>query len=74
MVNKCKVPSCRLANDKVSLFSVPKNEELREKWANILGCELNKSSFVCEKHFDSSDLKDGANIKTNEGVEIFNVS
>lgn len=74
MVNKCKIPSCKLSNDSVSLFSVPKNDELRKKWSEILNCALKKSSFVCEKHFNSYDIKSNFTSITDKGVIVFTVS
>ncbi|CAH0560788.1 unnamed protein product [Brassicogethes aeneus] len=55
----CCVPGCNVTNRKVkrSIFQVPKNVEYRQKWSEILNCQLTEKSNVCERHFSASDMK-----------------
>lgn len=53
----CCVPGCKIrynADEKVSLFRFPKNEDFREKWLRYIhrdGYQICDSSRVCIKHF-----------------------
>ncbi|TGZ45780.1 hypothetical protein DBV15_11938 [Temnothorax longispinosus] len=56
MVKPCAVPKCnknsKSLNLKCSLFKIPVNEILRDKWrAAIPG--LKATQFVCDRHFDA---------------------
>ncbi|KZR95850.1 Uncharacterized protein APZ42_010146 [Daphnia magna] len=64
--NKCVVHPCRdtynSSRDKengVTLFSVPKN--FVEKWKEVIPY-LNKSSYVCSRHFDAEEIEKGKEI------------
>ncbi|CAL1286397.1 unnamed protein product, partial [Larinioides sclopetarius] len=57
------VPFCRGNYDngpKVSVFSLPKNEELKKKWLHAIPREnmpSTKNFKVCELHFDPADVR-----------------
>lgn len=60
---KCCVVYCKSGyrnnHDKVTQFSVPKNKELREKWAKAIPRKnfiLTEKHYVCSKHFAEQDL------------------
>ncbi|CAL1265336.1 unnamed protein product [Larinioides sclopetarius] len=63
MVFKCSVPFCRGNYDngpKVSVVSLPKNEELKKKWLHAIPREnmpSTKNFKVCELHFDPADVR-----------------
>lgn len=59
----CFVPLCksgyRSTTERVSSFSVPKDEELFKKWQLSIGRtdrELTRRDTVCERHFLKSDI------------------
>ena len=74
--NYCCVPGCKSAfydknreKTNISLFTIPKREDLRKKWLNVLkhvrrkgGADSfyvknpNKRIYVCELHFKDEDL------------------
>ena len=74
--NYCCVPRCKSAfydknreKTSISFFTIPKSEDLRKKWLNVLehvrrkgGADLfdvkntNKRIYVCEFHFKDEDL------------------
>ncbi|XP_076649289.1 uncharacterized protein LOC143357010 [Halictus rubicundus] len=59
--------------EKMSLFKTP-NTSLFQEWAKVLsevGVQLKKSHFVCEKHFNASDIKKQTIIKDATGKVIF---
>lgn len=67
MPNTCCVPGCRSGykgrTEKVSLFCLPSDGVLREKWKRLIPrqetadfCFDSKYVRVCEKHFDDSDI------------------
>lgn len=73
-INSCKVKGCKSSSkSKISLFRSPKNEELRNKWSQILGVKLRINSFVCEKHFEESKIKRGFYNEHN-GIVLMDVS
>ena len=76
MGKKCKIPHCHIKTkeEKLSIFTVPKNTEQRQKWSEILGCTLNENSYICEKHFLPADIKSSFTAKTENGVVIYSVS
>jgi hypothetical protein len=56
MVFYCVVPGCKTNRKgylKLSLFSIPKNDERKKKWEEAIGISnLQRSKHrVCEKHF-----------------------
>lgn len=67
MPNTCCVPGCRSGykgtTEKVSVFGLPSDGELREKWKRAIPRQEtgdfnfdSKYVRVCEKHFDDSDI------------------
>ena len=67
----CKVPNCKASkSEKLSVFSVPKDEITRLKLQNILACNLDEKSFICERHFHSDDINVSFKAVTNEGYVI----
>lgn len=72
----CVVKNCNsgLKNLKVkrSIFKVPKDVELRKKWAAAIPgiSVLGYSSCVCERHFKSDDIIREKHFKNNSGVII----
>lgn len=71
MVQKCAIAGCVTSakgrSAKVSLFSCPKNVELRTKWVDVVRSAwlrlfpneeftLNENFCVCELHFRDADL------------------
>ena len=62
MPYKCIVPGCKTGylscKVKLSTFTVPKNDELREKWQEALKLKkpLKEKNVVCEKHFRANDI------------------
>ena len=59
MGKSCKVAQCKneSTEKKLSTFSVPNLRKEREKWSQILNCDLDDKAVVCEKHFDPNDIK-----------------
>ncbi|XP_045030417.1 uncharacterized protein LOC123472614 [Daphnia magna] len=64
--NKCIVRQCRVTHEKssdkengITFFGVPKN--FVEKWKDAIPY-LNKSSHVCSRHFDESNIEKGKEI------------
>ncbi|KZS10434.1 Uncharacterized protein APZ42_025101 [Daphnia magna] len=64
--NKCIVRQCRVTHEKssdkengITFFGVPKN--FVEKWKDAI-LYLNKSSHVCSRHFDESNIEKGKEI------------
>ena len=62
MPNKCIVPGCKTGyvscKARLSTFSAPRNDELREKWEEALKLkkQLMPKHVVCEKHFRINDI------------------
>ncbi|XP_035223029.1 THAP domain-containing protein 6-like [Stegodyphus dumicola] len=63
MPGRCCVPLCKgnyPTGPKVSVFSFPKNEDLKREWLSAIqrkDFSPKKSSKVCELHFKKSDFK-----------------
>lgn len=72
MVKQCKVPACKETS--LSLFSVPKDQEERQKWIDILQCHLDAKSFICEQHFSQNDVKKNFTAQMSTGEVIYTVS
>lgn len=60
---KCCVVGCTSGYqsniEKVHQFSVPKNEDLRKKWAKAIprkNLVITKNTYVCAKHFNEDDI------------------
>ncbi|XP_071644830.1 uncharacterized protein [Temnothorax longispinosus] len=73
MGRKCAVSHCksghrRHEHEKITIFSVPKNNI--QVWSERLGCALNEKSCVCEKHFNQNDIK-SEKIIAEDGKIIF---
>lgn len=63
MGRRCFVPNCKSgyksSKEKVAVFSVPKDENLLNKWRKVIPRSdrmLSCKNFVCEKHFSSDDI------------------
>lgn len=62
MGNKCKVKQCRTNyhnHESGSVFRLPKDPEVRERWIKFLNREdvkQLKTVFICEKHFEEKYL------------------
>ena len=61
---KCIVPGCKSGYDSnsvhVSLFGVPKNDELRAKWVSVIPTmkiPITSAHRICENHFLDSDIE-----------------
>ena len=59
MPNSCIVPKCNMVYKniakKCSLFKVPINKNVREKWQNLIPnmkIALKESHRICENHFE----------------------
>ena len=77
MVRKCSVPNCdyNILKCKRTLFSVPSDETVRKSWSKILRCEFKlQFSFICEKHFNPSDIHQGGYHVELDGTVIVDVS
>ena len=67
MVNRCNATGCYTnypGHDSGSVFSLPKDENLRKSWIKFLNrknVESLKNIFLCEKHFESKYLKKNEN-------------
>ncbi|XP_026825942.1 uncharacterized protein LOC113562066 [Ooceraea biroi] len=77
MVRRCAIPHCKSGyrgkeneNDKVSIFSVPKDQYERMKWAQILSCSLSDKLYVCEIHFDPMSIK-REKIASHNGILLY---
>ncbi|XP_054715473.1 THAP domain-containing protein 5-like [Uloborus diversus] len=63
MPNTCCVPKCKgnyNQENRVVVFSFPKNEELLQKWMKAIPREnlvVTKNTRVCEKHFQNDDIE-----------------
>lgn len=62
-MSKCIIVGCtsgyKSNPEKLHLFSVPKDPQLREKWQKCIPRQnfvLNNNSHVCEKHFNEGDI------------------
>ena len=79
MGKRCCVKSCisNKVENGASMFKVPiKNTEMFIKWSFVFACEklvLDKKSYICEKHFRSSDIIDEIKKTDKEGNIIFQV-
>jgi len=72
MGKKC-VANC---NNIGSLFTMPKDDTLFRMWCKVLaaaGIHLEKKHFICEQHFDKSQIKNAAIIKDKNGKILFQV-
>ncbi|XP_024876386.1 uncharacterized protein LOC112457503 [Temnothorax curvispinosus] len=67
-VSHCKSGHRRHEHEKITIFSVPKNNI--QVWSERLGCALNEKSCVCEKHFNQNDIK-SEKIIAEDGKIIF---
>ncbi|KAL8564071.1 hypothetical protein ACOMHN_034548 [Nucella lapillus] len=84
MLNKCGVVNCKEnynAINKCRVFKIPKNEEERKKWLNVLPPRENFSIdpdkfFVCEKHWpaDRETVKIPGGTRPANPPSIFDVS
>lgn len=70
MPPKCAVKTCasRSNENKISFFSSPKDEFEREKWIQILSCDLKSRSLVCENHFFPQDINSEKHFKKGEEI------
>lgn len=63
MPYKCSVKGCRsnydsTSHEKVTVFSIPTDPDLRQAWiANLMLTSTKKSARVCIKHFDPFDIE-----------------
>lgn len=71
MVKPCCAQVCPKAKDeKVSIFGVPKNQVKFELWAEKLITKkgrLRSTDYVCEKHFEESQIIKCWEKYTNDG-------
>ena len=76
MVKRCKVENCHSSGKEknISIFAVPKDTIQRKKWCEILNCNLNEVSYVCEKHFSPRHIRDSFTAQIPNGEVIFTVS
>ena len=80
MPYKCIVPGCKTGylscKAKLSRFTVPKNDELREKWQEALKLKkpLKEKNVVCEKHFRANDIIGSSKHKDANGNILAEVS
>ncbi|XP_043483110.1 uncharacterized protein LOC122511737 isoform X2 [Leptopilina heterotoma] len=72
--HRCVVPNCNSGYDsckeKVHLFSVPKEEELRKKWENAIpraNFILKSGLVVCHKHFLPEEIITKREVKDPQG-------
>lgn len=63
MPSRCIVPGCKGNYDngpRVSVFSFPSDEEMKQKWISAIprsNLKLSKASKVCELHFHECDIE-----------------
>ncbi|KAJ8669213.1 hypothetical protein QAD02_000472 [Eretmocerus hayati] len=78
MVNYCIVPRCktnRVGGATCSVFQVPKDLSVREKWQQILGSSHLKAEHkVCAKHFQCDDVVTYTEYLDEAGNRIYKVS
>lgn len=79
MVWQCIFPNCCISEnknpEKLSSFSLPKDEKTFEEWSQIIPVShLNiksKSNRICEKHFNKSDvIQDDRKVFINDEVML----
>lgn len=74
MGRKCSVKLCESnkTTEHTTLFSIPKNQILHEKWTSIVNawnCNNTKVKYLCHKHFEDNDINktfDGFTIEDNQ--------
>ena len=81
MGRKCIIPGCKSGYDssseRVSLFGVPKDDELRAKWVSVIPTTkipITGAHTICEKHFLDSDIERRYIHRDKNGKIIANVS
>ena len=68
MVNKCNAKGCFTnfpGHDSGAVFSLPKDDRLRENWLKFIKrkeIESCKYTFICEKHFEDRFLNKTGNL------------
>lgn len=78
MVNLCCIlncPSRKTENkQKYSLFSIPKDERIRNEWIRVIsrvnGKPVSLASHVCELHFGPNDICRSYSVWNHEIVEV----
>ncbi|CAI6371174.1 unnamed protein product [Macrosiphum euphorbiae] len=76
----CSVINCSTRNSKVTperitLFSLPKDDYLKSQWINVVCAVNNRETnvkFVCAKHFKTEDIKRTYYGSENLGSEVNN--
>jgi len=71
---KCSVKLCESnkTTEHITLFSIPKDQTLHEKWTSIINawnCDNTKVKYLCHKHFEVNDINktfDGFTIEDNQ--------
>lgn len=77
MPYKCFVPFCNTGQKdnltKRTMFSVPKDEKLRQKWGKMIPRKdkLKPSHKVCEIHFEETDIIKGKVFIINGKEDFF---
>jgi len=62
-----------VTTERVTLFSVPKNDYLKSQWINVVCAVNNRETnvkFVCAKHFKTEDIKRAYYGSENLGSEV----
>lgn len=80
MPSRCFVPNCDSGfpgctyNEKVTMFSTPKDDNLFKLWDQSIprqDTKLKPSSKVCSRHFEDEDILKGRWIKGKDGQDLF---
>ena len=74
MGRKCSVKLCESnkSTEHITLFSIPKDQTLHEKWTSIVNAwnyDNTKVKYLCHKHFEANDINktfDGFTIKDTQ--------
>lgn len=62
-------------SEKLSVFNIPKDKHLKEKWLQSLGIDhFSPNEVICEKHFRDDLIIRSKDIVDNLGNVIFSVS
>lgn len=80
MFHKCCIVNCENNKDvkdkKFSLFLIPKDIKLRNKWLKIIskinGKVVKPTQRICEKHFHPNDIQRSYSCWQNETIEKVN--
>ncbi|XP_008202293.1 uncharacterized protein LOC100678353 isoform X1 [Nasonia vitripennis] len=80
MPSACAVPSCKTGKSnklkqRLSIFKVPNNDDLRKKWENAIPdvSSLKTTQYVCERHFEEQYIIRRYIKQDNEGNVIADI-